>query len=68
MKNLTTFSLKEELERERTKRDNEFESFMNEHAFSRKVLDKNLVDKIKRLPPELKAIILNSVFDKFDSK
>lgn len=48
------------------KRDEEFENFMNEHSFSRKVLDQNLVAKIRNLPPELKAIILNSVFDKFD--
>ena len=55
-------------EKARRKHDEEFESFMNEHAFSRRVLDKNMVDKIKNLPPDIKAIILNSVFDKFDNK
>lgn len=58
---------KAEIERmRRQQRDAEFENFMNEHAFSRKVLDKNLLNKLKNLPPEMKNIILNSVFDKFD--
>ena len=47
-------------------RENDFEKFMNEHSYSRKILDKKMIDKIKRLPPELKAMILTSVFDKFD--
>lgn len=50
----------------RKKRDEDFQEFMNEHAYSRKILDQNLIAKIKNLPPEMKAIILNSVFDKFD--
>jgi len=50
----------------RNQRNKEFEEFMNEHSYSRKVLDKKLVNKIKELPPEIKAIILNNVFEKFD--
>lgn len=61
------FNEKEERENIlRKKRDEDFQEFMNEHAYSRKILDQNLIAKIKNLPPEMKAIILNSVFDKFD--
>ena len=47
-------------------RDEEFEKFMDEHAFSRRVFDKNLLEQIKSLPPKLKAIMLSNVFNKFD--
>lgn len=55
-----------QIQREREERDAEFEDFLNDHAFSRKVFDKPLLDKIKKLPPEIKSIIMSNVFDKFD--
>lgn len=60
------FDMEEETRLARKKHDAEFESFMEEHAFSRKILDKNLIDKLKKLPPEIQAVILNNVLDKFD--
>ncbi len=51
---------------ERLNRDREFEEFLNEHAFSRKVMDKSLLEKIKKLPPEIKSVILGNIFNKFD--
>ena len=47
-------------------KERDFEKFMDEHAFSRKVFDKTLLDKIKKLPPEIKSIIMGNVFDKFN--
>ena len=50
----------------RKNRDQEFEDFLDEHAFSRKVFDKNLLNKIKKLPPEIKSVIMGNIFDKFN--
>ncbi|MBO5394433.1 MAG: hypothetical protein J6A28_00815 [Clostridia bacterium] len=47
-------------------RDEEFEQFLNEHSFSRRVLDKDILDEIKSLSPKMKAIVLGNVFNKFD--
>lgn len=55
-----------EEDRSRQERERDFEKFMDEHAFSRKVFDKTLLDKIKKLPPEIKSIIMGNVFDKFN--
>ena len=49
-----------------TYREQEFEDFLDEHAFSRKVFDKNLLNKIKKLPPEIKSVIMGNIFDKFN--
>ena len=46
-------------------RDKEFDDFLNEHAYSRKIFDKTLLDKIREMPPEMKAMLLGSIFDKF---
>lgn len=58
--------MEEERKLAQKRRDAEFESFMEEHAFSRKILDKNLIDKLKKLPPEIQSVILNNVLDKYD--
>ena len=39
---------------------------MNEHSYTRKILDNDIIDKLKNLPPEVKAIILSNVFNKYD--
>ncbi len=58
-----------EIDFERRKNnDLDFEDFMNEHAFSRKILDRKMVEKLRNLSPEMQAVILNSVFNKFDDK
>lgn len=49
-------------------RDEEFEQFLNEHSFSRRVLDKSVLDEIKSLSPKMKAIVLGNVFNKFDKE
>lgn len=58
-------SYREEQEK-RKSRDEDFENFLDEHAFSRKVFDKNLLNKIKKLPPEIKSVIMGNIFDKFN--
>lgn len=55
-----------EEEKRRRDRDKEFEEFLDDHAFSRKVFDKSLLEKLQELPPEIKSIIMGNVFDKFD--
>lgn len=47
-------------------RDDEFEKFMDEHAYSRRVFDKSLLKEINELSPRMKAIMLTKAFDKFD--
>lgn len=46
--------------------EDDFDKFMNEHSISRKVLDKRMIANLKDMPPEIKAIILSNVFNKFD--
>ncbi len=58
---------KTEMEQEgRKKREIEFERFMDEHAFSRKVLDKKMIERLKKLSPEMQQVLLNNIFNKFD--
>ena len=47
-------------------RDEDFEKFMDEHSFSRRVFDKTLLTEIRGMSPKLKAIMLSKAFDKFD--
>jgi len=47
-------------------RDEEFEAFLNEHSYSRRVLDNELLAEIKNLSPKTKAIILGNLFNKFE--
>ena len=47
-------------------RDEEFEEFMNEHSFSRRVLDNEVLGQIRKLSPKVKAIVLGNIFNKFD--
>lgn len=62
------FDLEKEKQKHRRNRDKEFDDFLNQHAYSRKILDKNMLDKLKKLPPEIKTTLLNSMFDKFDNQ
>ncbi|MBQ8908756.1 MAG: hypothetical protein IJY90_00490 [Clostridia bacterium] len=47
-------------------RDEEFDEFLNEHSFTRRVFDGELLQQIKNLPPKIKAIVLGNVFNKFE--
>lgn len=55
-------------EKSKTKPDktDDFEDFMNEHAYSRRIFNKDLLSKLRDLPPEIKAVILSNVFNKYD--
>lgn len=46
--------------------DDDFEQFLNEHSYSRKILSGDLISKLQDLPPEIKAVILSNVFNKYD--
>ncbi|MBO5022317.1 MAG: hypothetical protein J6C53_02430 [Clostridia bacterium] len=64
-----TTPLLDKTEREREKdyrRDKEFEKFLDEHSFSRKVLDKKMLNKLKQLQPEMQKVLLDNIFTKFD--
>ena len=50
----------------RNTRDDDFEQFLNEHSYSRRIFDKTILDSIKDLSPKLKAIIIGNLFDKYD--
>ena len=47
-------------------RVDDFEKFMDEHAYSRKILGKDLRNKLRGLSPQVKALILTNVLNKFD--
>ena len=49
-----------------SKSDDDFEKFMNEHSYSRKVFNKPLLEKIKKLPPDVRMLLLSNVFDRYD--
>ncbi|MBE7074003.1 MAG: hypothetical protein E7379_02825 [Clostridiales bacterium] len=47
-------------------RDEEFEDFLREHSYTKKVIDDELLEEIKKLSPRMKALILGNVFHKYD--
>lgn len=49
-----------------SQKQDDFERFLDEHAYSRRILNKDILSKIKDLPPEVKAVILSNVFNKYD--
>ena len=59
-------SKEEAYRKERERRDRDFQDFLNEFAYSRKILDKNLVDKLRGMPPEIQSVLLGSVFEKIE--
>ncbi len=62
----TVNSSYDKVAKERKARDDDFEQFLDEHSFTRKAFDKSLLSQIKNLPPEIKAVIMSNVFDKFN--
>ncbi len=50
----------------RQQKKDDFEEFLDEHAYSRRIINKDIMSKIKNLPPEIKALILSNVFNKYD--
>ena len=52
--------------KKKPEKTDDFEDFMNEHAYSRRIFNKDLLSKLRDLPPEIKAVILSNVFNKYD--
>ena len=54
--------------KKKTKREpeDEFEEFLDNYSYTRKIIDKDLLKKLNSLPPEVKEIILGNVFNKYD--
>ena len=52
-------------ERIREEKD-DFDEFLNQHSYTRRILDKDMLNKLKSLPPEIKAIILSNVFSRHE--
>lgn len=50
----------------REKRDKEFKSFINEHSYSRKLLDQKLLNRLKTLTLEQRILLLTKAFENFD--
>lgn len=55
-----------QMQNNRNFKQDDFERFLDEHAYSRRILNKDILSKIKDLPPEVKAVILSNVFNKYD--
>ena len=47
--------------------DLDFDKFMNEHSYSRKIFNKPILDKIKSLPPDVRMLLLSNILDKHDN-
>ena len=63
---LRKFIKKKEKSKKKPEKTDDFEDFMNEHAYSRRIFNKDLLSKLRDLPPEIKAVILSNVFNKYD--
>ena len=59
-------NLKNAVKSQNQNEDDDFEQFLNEHSYSRKILSGDLISKLQDLPPEIKAVILSNVFNKYD--
>lgn len=44
----------------------DFEEFMNQHSMSRKVINTSLLERIKKLPPDIRMMILGNILDRHD--
>lgn len=42
--------------------DDDFEKFLDSHSYTRRILDKSLLKKIQQLPPDVKALVISSIF------
>ena len=60
------FNSKNNEEQAKRNRDQEFEDFLDEHAFSRKVFDKNMLEQIQDLSPEQKLMLMENIFGRLD--
>lgn len=61
-------NIKNAVQSQNQSEDDDFEQFLNEHSYSRKILSGDLISKLQDLPPEIKAVILSNVFNKYDDK
>lgn len=46
--------------------DDDFDKFMNEHSYSRRIFNKPLLDKIRSLPPDVRMMFLSNILDRHD--
>lgn len=46
----------------RKKENDDFEDFLDKHSYTRRVIDKNLLKKLQSLPPDVKALVISSIF------
>ena len=60
------FNIKDDEQQAAKNRDQEFEDFLDEHAFSRKVFDKNMLEQIQELTPEQKLMLMENIFHRID--
>lgn len=47
-------------------KEDDFEKFMNDYSYSRNVVNESLLDKIKKMPPEIRMLLLSNIFDRYD--
>ncbi len=44
----------------------DFEEFLNEHSYSRKIINQDIIANLKDLSPEIKAVIISNLFSRPD--
>ena len=51
-----------------TKKDSmeEFEDFLDQHSYTRRILDKDVISNIEGLSPQMRQALLNKLFNKVD--
>lgn len=42
----------------------DFEDFLNQHSYTRRILDKDLLGQIQSLPKDVKALVLSGIFNR----
>ena len=47
-------------------KEEDFEQFLDNYSYTRKIIDKDLLKKLNSYPPEIKEIILSNILNKYD--
>lgn len=61
-KSFDNFGKNQEKTIKKRKKKDDFESFLDKHSYTRRIIDKNILKKIQELPPEIKAIVISNIF------
>lgn len=56
--------LAQQHQRERQQRHDDFEEFLDEHAYSRRIINKDILSTLQELPPDVKAVLISGLFNK----